>query len=333
MSKIVWIIVVNYRTGPLVVDCLGSLKEQVKELNGGKVIVIDNDSSDSSVEIIQSAITKNIWDEWVDIVPLKRNGGFAYGNNAGINLALSSKEKPDYILLLNPDTVVRSHAINSLVSFLESHNNVGIVGSRIENTSGDIESTAHRFPSYLSEFEDTARLGFITRLLSRYVVSPEILDYPHECDWLSGAALMLRSAAFEDIGNMDDSFFLYFEEVDYCLRAKSKGWTTWYVPESRVMHLQGAATGICNNKKRRPSYWYNSRRRYYIKHHGISGWLAADLFWSLGRFSYLLRRILRLGAKGTDIDPKLLTFDLLWGDFYALITGVAFQIKRDRGDF
>lgn len=323
-----WIIIVNYRTAELVSDCLSSLESEVDDLGGGRVVVVDNDSGDSSVDELATLIAHEGWDSWAEVSAMDRNGGFAFGNNAGIKIALASNEKPDYILLLNPDTVVRNGAIKHLVDFLESHPNAGIAGSSIENTNGEVEVSAHSFPSPLSELEGSARLGLITRLFSRYVVSPPIQCNAHECDWISGASFLFRREVYETIGQMDDSFFLYFEEVDFCQRAKNKGWSTWFVPESRVVHLEGAATGISSTVKRRPSYWYNSRRRYLVKHYGVSGWLVADLLWLIGRLSYLFRRFLQLGAQGANKDPKWFMFDLLVGDFLALITGTVFKIKR-----
>ena len=328
MSGSVWVVIVNYCTGDLVVDCLSSLEKQIQDLNGGRVLVVDNASSDGSVECIESVITKNIWQDWAGVLSLKTNGGYASGNNAGIAVALSSINPPDYVLLLNPDTIAYSDSVKQLVKFLDTNSEVGITGSSIENVNRDREISAHRFPSPLSELENSARLGFLTRFLSHHIVSPPLKNYAHECDWISGASFMLRCSMFEDIGKMDDSFFLYFEEIDYCQRAKSHGWSTWYIPESRIMHIEGAATGICSVAQRRPTYWYDSRRRFFVKYYGISGWLIADLMWSIGRVSYLFRRAFRLGAQGETRDPKWFMFDLLWGDLRALLTGQVWKIPR-----
>ena len=112
---------------------------------------------------------------------------------------------------------------------------------------------------------------------------------------------------------MDEGFFLYFEEVDFCTRVRQAGWQIWYVPDSCVMHHEGGATGI-KNRGRRPAYWYASRRRYFVKHFGASGLLRADALWAAGRTSLALRRLLRLGGAGAERDPKHFAFDLLWGD-------------------
>jgi GT2 family glycosyltransferase len=255
-----------------------------------------------------------------------RNGGFSYGNNVGIGAALAASDKVDYVLLLNPDTVVYPRAIRALVEFMDANPGAGIAGSLLENASGEVECSAHHAPSPLGELEVGARLGVLSRLLSRYVVSPPSRAEAHECDWVSGASLIVRRSLLEQLGPMDEGFFLYFEEVDYCCRARNAGWSVWFVPESRVVHLEGAATGIRTARKRRPRYWYDSRRRFFVKHHGVAGLLAADALWAIGRLSFLARRFLHLGGKDGQ-DPKWFMFDLLWGDLRAVLTGEASAVR------
>jgi GT2 family glycosyltransferase len=132
---------------------------------------------------------------------------------------------------------------------------------------------------------------------------------------------MIRRRVIEQVGLLDDGFFLYFEEVDLCLRAGREGWEVWYVPASRVVHLEGAATGIGAAEKRRPSYWFDSRRRFFVKHYGPGGLLAADVLWALGHASLGLRRFLRLGSGGVTVDPPGMAADLLVGDLRAAWKG------------
>jgi GT2 family glycosyltransferase len=315
-----WIVIVNYRTAELAIDCLRSLSSQVGNFAGSRVVVVDNASADGSVVKLSVAILNEDWSSWVSVMPLDRNGGFSFGNNAGIRAALSSTDKVDYVLLLNPDTVVHPGSLGALMEFMEAHPGAGIAGSLLENANGEIECSAHRVPSPMGELDAGARLGVLSRLLSRYVVSPPFRDEAHECNWVSGASLIVRRSVLEQIGPMDEGFFLYFEEVDYCCRARNAGWSVWFVPESRVIHLEGAATGIRVARKRRPGYWYDSRRRFFVKHHGIAGLLAADALWAIGRLSFLARRFLRLGGQDGH-DPKWFMFDLLWGDLRAVLTG------------
>jgi GT2 family glycosyltransferase len=321
-----WIVIVNYRTAALAIDCLRSLSLEIGDVAGSRVAVVDNASADSSVAKLSATILREGWSSWASVIQSDRNGGFSYGNNIGIRAVLAASSTVDYVLLLNPDTIVHRGAIRALVEFMDANPGAGIAGSLLENAVGEIECSAHRAPSPLGELDAGARLGILSRMLSNYVVSPLIRGEAHECDWISGASLMVRRTVLEQIGPMDEGFFLYFEEVDYCCRARKAGWSVWFVPESRVVHLEGAATGIRTARKRRPKYWYDSRRRFFVKHHGIAGLLAADALWAIGRVSFLARRLLRLGGKDGN-DPSWFMFDLLWGDLRAVLTGQAHSIR------
>jgi GT2 family glycosyltransferase len=327
----VCIVIVNYRTADLAVDCLNSIATQVSGLPKLHVTVVDNSSGDGSVEKLRSAIFRQGWLSWVTVIPADRNGGFAFGNNIGIRAALQSAGSVEYVMLLNPDAVAHEGAIQALVDFMDSHQNVGIAGSRLENAKGVSESSAHNALSPLGELVSGASLGMLSRVLHRYAVTPPIRESAHECDWVSGASLIVRRGVFEQIGLMDEEYFLYFEEVDFCARARKAGWQIWFVPESRVVHLEGAATGIQQTARRRPQYWYNSRRRYFVKHFGVTGLILTDALWIVGRSSLALRRLFKLGSGGDVKDPKCFAFDLLWGDLRSVFDGRTWQIRRENG--
>jgi GT2 family glycosyltransferase len=140
----------------------------------------------------------------------------------------------------------------------------------------------------------------------------------------------VRRQALDAVGPFDEEFFLYFEEVDFCARARRLGWTCWYVPDARVVHYEGASTGIRVPGRRRPAYWFASRRRFFVKRYGIRGLLAADLLWAIGRLSLVVRRLLRLGGRaGVADEPARLSGDLLLGDLRALFSGALRRIPRD----
>ena len=143
---------------------------------------------------------------------------------------------------------------------------------------------------------------------------------------MTGACLMVRSELLRQVGLLDEGYFLYFEEMDFCARARRAGWSIWHVPASRVVHLGGAATGINAGRKRRPRYWYDSRRRFFVRNYGIASLALADMLWSAGRLSLLLRRCLGLAAKPNG-DPRWHAFDLLCGDAKAVLTGEAFRLR------
>lgn len=263
------VIIVNYRSAALTLDCLRSLAdERLLPAVDLRAIVVENASGDAPA--LASAIRESSWESWVTLIEAPRNGGFAYGNNLGFTIA-RRHSRPDYLHMLNPDTTVKPGAVRALVEFLEEHADVGIAGSRFENADGSDWPFAFRFPSLLSEIEGGLQLGFVTRLLSRHVVARVMTPTPQPIDWGSGASLLIRSTVLDRIGGLDESFFLYFEETEFCWRAKRAGFATWYVPQSRVVHIGSQSTHVHEQHaalKRLPSYWFESRRRYFMLTYG-----------------------------------------------------------------
>lgn len=304
------IVIVNYRTAGLTIECLQSLAPEVATLPGGaRVVITDNASPDDSVARLRLAIAEQGWEPWVTVQPLPNNGGFAHGNNEAIRPALASTEPPRHVLLLNPDTLVRPGALATLVGFLESHPNAGLAGSALEGPKGDRAHSAFRFHSILSELESALRLGFVTRLLADRSVLLPFEEEPQRADWVSGACLLIRREVFEAIGLLDEGFFMYYEETDFCLRARQEGWECWCVPEARVVHLEGmSAEGIGPppTARRRPRYWFDSRRRYLRKHLGAARTLVANLAWAAGFATFRARRFLQ---RKPDQDHKFLLWD------------------------
>jgi len=318
----VLIVIVNYRTSELALACLRSLEGEVKavesRLGRVRVVVTDNASGDDSVTRLQEAVRDLGWNKWASIQPLERNGGFAYGNNAAIRPALDSSDPPDYIWLLNPDTVVSPGALETLVEFLEGRPEAGIVGCRLLKPEGMPEWSAFRFPSVLGELENGMRLGLVSKLLARWIVSPPAPSVTSPCDWASGASLLVRRVVFEAIGLLDDNFFMYFEEVDFCLRARRAGWTCWYVPEAQVLHLAGQSSGVTGQRaqtRQRPDYWFRARRYYFRKHFGPVRSLLADLAWSLGFLSFRIRQRFQ---RQIDNEPQHLLRDFVYYNFLSV---------------
>ncbi|HEV7136764.1 MAG TPA: glycosyltransferase family 2 protein [Steroidobacteraceae bacterium] len=273
------VVIVSYRSAALAIESLRSV--QAERAAAGlaiRAVVVDNASGDFPQ--IARAVAQNGWGSWVTTVLAPRNGGFAYGNNLGVRHALQGGPV-DYLYLLNPDTQVRPGAIATLVRFLESEPRIGIAGSSFENADGSEWPIAFRFPSLLSELSQALGFGPLIRLLDRWAVARHMSQTtPQQVDWICGAAMMIRATVLEAIGGVDEGYFLYFEETDLCLRARRAGFPTWYVPQSRVMHVGGQSTGVTERNtapKRLPAYWFDSRRRYFTKAFGMAHTLAIDL--------------------------------------------------------
>ncbi len=305
----VTIAIVTYRSADLTIGCLRSIEAE-RSMPGLRirVVVVDNDSGDAPA--IAKAIEANSW-SWVTLVRAPKNGGFAYGNNLAFRFARNDGPL-DYLHLLNPDTLVRKGAIGALVRFLEACPDVGIVGSSFENLDGSDWPIAFRFPSVMSEIEGGLQLGLASRVLQRWVVALEMTGVAQRVDWLPGASMMIRPAVFDAICGFDETYFLYFEETDFCLRAKNAGFSTWYVPESRVMHIQGQSTKVTERNvalKRLPSYWFESRRRYFIASHGTIGAIAIDV---VAVLAHSVGRLKRIAQRRTDRGVPHFLRDLVY---------------------
>lgn len=305
------IAIVNYCTPLLAIECLRSIESQVRAIGSCRVIVVDGHSPDNSVEVLDHALTMNEWRDWCDFRPLEINSGFAYANNEAIRPYLESTDPPEYVLLLNPDTLSRPGAIQELLAYMESRREVGIAGSRTEWPDGSPQTSAFRFHGIASEFEGYARFGPVSKLLNRYIVAPPPPDHEVDADWVVGASMMIRREVLEKVGLLDDHYFMYFEEVDFCLRARRAGFNIRYVPQSRIVHLIGKSSGVTDKNtqnKRRPAYWFESRRRYFIKNYGILYAMLADMSATVG---FALWRLRRLVQRKPDPDPAHFLYDFV----------------------
>ena len=290
------IVIVNYRTPTLVQACLESLKETAQDLNV-VVFVGDAESQDGSVEFVSDYIARENL-EWASCFAIGSNGGFAYGNNAVLTRHVLPDPDFSFIYFLNPDTYIRPGAVHALLQFLQSHPRVGIVGSRLENPDGSVRSFGFRAPAPWREFFRGARLGMLDRRVPEAAVRIENLQADREVDWVTGASFMARRELLDDIGLMDDGFFLYFEETDLMTRARNAGYEVWHVAASRVVHLGGQATGVHTPEQDATAqplspFWLASRDRYMRKHYGSMGAACANFFFLSGDIVYRLHRALR----------------------------------------
>jgi GT2 family glycosyltransferase len=313
----VWVAIVNYQTASLTLAGLASLVAEHQRGLEMRVVVVDNASGDDSLTVLQQGLAALQNPDWIAVEAMPRNGGFAYGNNVVLRQAMVATPPPDYILLLNPDAAVREGAIAPLIHFLDTHPQVGLVGSRLEDPDGTPQTSAFRFPSLWSELDHGLRLGMISRLLYKRRLAIPVVTEPCLADWLAGASLMIRREVLCSAGLFDEDYFLYFEEVDFCHRAQQAGWECWYVPQSRVVHLVGQSTGVTDTRRapqRIPQYWFASRRRYFLKFHGALYGALADLLWMVG---FSLWRVRRWIFSKPDTDPPYFLWDFfrnsLWG--------------------
>lgn len=281
-------VIVNYRTPDLTVACLQSLAAEGPEL-GMHAVVVDNASRDDSVPRLRAAIADRGWSDWVDLVSSPSNTGFSGGNNRGIRHV-----DAESYLLINSDAAVLPGAIAELFRALDADPAAGVISPRLLLPDGSIHHSCYRFHTPVTSFLRAASTGPLDRLLARHSPTLYHLDEPAELEWTSFACVLIRRAVLEDVGPMDEGYFMYFEDQDYCRRARARGWKVLNWPYSRVVHAQGQSGNVRQSMARRerlPRYYYASRARYLARFYGRMGLWATNLLWIAGRSISKLREV------------------------------------------
>ncbi|UCC39908.1 MAG: glycosyltransferase family 2 protein [Candidatus Aminicenantes bacterium] len=252
------IIIVNHNTKDLLRQCIKSVYANTPK-NSFEIIVIDNSSVDESLQMIKREFPD------VKVIENKENLGFSKANNQGITAG-----RGRYVLLLNSDTLVLPSTLDIMKQFLHDHPDVGIVGSRTFYSDYTVQATARSFPTPINAL--FGRKSILTRLFPTNRFSRRYLtcfnqDYsePFEVDWVAGSCLMVKRKMIDEIGLLDEGFWMYWEDADWCYRAKKKGWKVFCVPEAKIIHYEGMSS-----KKQSAKLimeFHKSIYRYYRKHH------------------------------------------------------------------
>jgi len=271
------------------------LAPQIASRTDTAAVVVENGSGDGSSVQLQDAIAARGWSAWLELIAIAKNLGFSAGNNLVLRRTLESPDPPEYFLLLNSDTLPQPGAIDALVEFMDSHPAAGIAGSRLESPFGQVQGSPFRFHGIASEVDRGLSIGVVSRILARRIRYDPKPSTPVPVDWVAGASMILRREMIRAVGMLDEKFFAYFEDMDYCLAAARKGWQTWYVPASRVVHLEGASSGFrFSPSATPPDYYFAGRRQYFLKNHGPFWAAATDAALiagcALGFFYAIIRR-------------------------------------------
>jgi N-acetylglucosaminyl-diphospho-decaprenol L-rhamnosyltransferase len=236
------VVVVNYRTADVTIACLRSLAAEIPAIPGARVVVVDNGSGDGSASRIEAAIGAEGFRGWASVLPLAENGGFAHGNNRGIAVAPDAR----HFLLLNSDTVVSPGSLRHCLAALEADPGVGALSCMLLNADGSMQNVARRFPSPLRRA--AGALGLPWRLPRAFRWAD--LDDPswdrwteaRDVDWLGGAFLLVRGDVVRRIGGLDEDFFFYGEDVEFCHRVRRAGFRCRYDPAVSIVHLGGTSS-------------------------------------------------------------------------------------------
>jgi len=294
-------IILNYRTPQLVADCLPTVASEL-DPERDEIIVVDNASGDSSAQEIRDFISRRGFPH-ARLVEAPHNGGFSAGNNLGV-----SSTPAEAYLLLNSDTLVRPGAPERLWQTLCSSPDIGLVSPRLEWPDGTPQISCFRLHSPWSEIIQGSQTAPIRRLLSSWDVPIPVADYLTEPAWTSFAAVLIRREVFDSVGPLDEGYFMYYEDVDYCRRARNLGWRIVNEPAARIVHLRGGTSpvkALQRERKRRPRYYYRSRARYFRKAYNPLGLVLANGCWTLGRAIAGAREL--VGSK----RPHAVDFELL----------------------
>ena len=265
------VIIVNYGTADLTAAAVDSVLQWHRGDPAVEVHVVDNASPGDDAAILARHHATREWGQQVVLHPESENHGFGRGNNVVLHQLAARDRPPEFVFLLNSDASLENDAIVILRDFLAGRPEAGIAGAGIAKPDGEHVTAAFRFPGLAAEFAQALSFGPVARLLaSRLMPLPP--DQPQSrVDWVAGAAVMMRMATLRDVDFFDPAFFLYYEEVDLMRSAARRGWQTWYVPSARVIHAEGASTGVKSGRierRRRPAYWYHSWQYYHRKGSG-----------------------------------------------------------------
>jgi N-acetylglucosaminyl-diphospho-decaprenol L-rhamnosyltransferase len=266
--------IVSLNTRDLLVDCLRSVFDSTGLTFD--VVVVDNGSTDGSPEIVAQRFPK------ARLVRNRENRGFAAANNCALRDAGGR-----HILLLNPDTVVRPDTLKRMVAFMDETPAAGIAGPRIHFPDGRFQSCGYRFPTLLSEIRQSKNLDKVIRRVVGDEPRARLDSQPFETDWVDGACLLIRREAMEAVGLLDEQYFLYAEELDWCFRVRQAGWRVYALPGVEMLHYQGQSSAQMSDFSL--MHLVETRLRYYRKHHGLASALATSFVYVVGNVRLMSR--------------------------------------------
>lgn len=284
MRKDLSIIILNYNTKDLLLDCVRSIIKNTKGIKY-EIIVVDNASKDDSVKAISKFGLR--------VIKNKENLGFTKGNNVGIKVAQGK-----YILLLNSDTLILDNVLKNIVDWMDKNPKVGIATCALKNKDGSFQGTGGYFPTLLRVFSwmtiqdfpyvDTIIKPFQPMREKSFSRNSDFYNKERELDWVTGAFLLTRQEVIKDIGGLDEDFFMYGEDVDFCFRAKEKGWEVKYLPYFSIIHYGGASSA----REFPLLSEYKSMKIFYKKHYPDWQYPVLRFFLKIGA----LGRIFVLGS-------------------------------------
>ncbi len=292
------IVTVSYNTCELLRRCLESAEASLARSGlAAEMVVVDNASLDGSAAMVRERFPR------AHLLTNERNAGFAAASNQGLRaLGLPGREAPPYAMLLNPDTVVHGEALAALVSFMDATPGAGAAGARLVYEDGRFQHSAFRYPTlamaFLDFFIPHHRL-LDSRLNGRYPRRLYEAGHPFQVDHVLGATLLVRREAAAQAGLLDERFYMYCEEIDWCWRIEDAGWEIYCVPQAEIVHFGGRSTQQFREEMF-VALW-RSRYQLFAKHNSLLYRRAIRLIVALGLWRAGLR--LRAQVRRGELDP------------------------------
>jgi len=273
------VVIVSWNVRALLRRCLQSVVTQAQPIpeNGGsrigdreiEILVVDNASTDGSAEMVRDEFPQ------VHLIANDENRGFTVANNQGL-----ARARGRYLLLLNPDTEIVGDALTAMIRYAQANPEVGALGPRLLYPDGSLQSSRRRFPTFATALVESTVVQEWwqdNRVLRRYYMADTPDDAIQPVDWVVGACLLVRRQVYEQIGGLDEGYFMYSEELDWCRRIKAAGWQIVYLPTATIIHHEGKSSEQV--VPARHIYFQGSKVRYFRKHHGV--FQAEALRWFL----------------------------------------------------
>ncbi|QQS38651.1 glycosyltransferase family 2 protein [Candidatus Woesebacteria bacterium] len=258
------IIIVSFNTRDLTLSCIESIKKTKGSLDL-EIIIVDNYSHDGSVQLLEKLVATNKSN--ISLIANKTNAGFSKANNQGI-----SKSRGKYILLLNSDTLVKKDALQEMVRFAETDKTIGVVGAKLLNKDGSVQASCMNLPTIPLAIKQYW-LGSGNELDK---FAPKSMK-PTKVDAVVGAAMLITPQALESAGKLNEKYFFYFEDLDYCRLVRKKGLKVFYLPKAQIIHYHGAST---KDKKNDPDAWRKLIPGSKIYHGTLIHYVFNFIIWS-----------------------------------------------------
>jgi GT2 family glycosyltransferase len=280
------VVIVNWNAKRFLLECLTSLRD-APAARTVEVIVVDNNSTDGSLEMVEAEFSN------VKLIKSSENLGFAKANNVGIR-----ESGGRYVSLINSDAKVLGNCLDVLADYMDQHPDIGNVGPKVLNGDMTLQGTCRRFPTLWNNFCEASGISKVFKK-SAVFTDEHMNDFPHDreldVDVLVGCFWLVRKEAFEEVGLLDETFFIYAEDVDWCKRCWDAGWRVTFFPGAEAIHYRGGSSS--NDPGRFSTEQYKAVLQYWKKHHGPAEQLGIRAIKGLRRFLRTCFRVLRPSTK------------------------------------